>query len=130
GEGNSGRRPHRRPREPLVHVWMGRSIGGRRAALCAQRRSYRSHSSFGNSRQSDLRRAEAESADGVCEHFHLFGISQRRRRAASLAMRFRYGIVALICGAVTINYLDRALLGVALPSLQQEFGLQATLAGV
>jgi hypothetical protein len=44
--------------------------------------------------------------------------------------RVRYGIVALICGAVTINYLDRALLGVALPGLQQEFGLQATLAGL
>ncbi len=29
-----------------------------------------------------------------------------------------------------INYLDRALLGVALPGLQQEFGLQATLSGV
>jgi ACS family D-galactonate transporter-like MFS transporter len=42
----------------------------------------------------------------------------------------RYGIVALICGAVTINYLDRALLGVALPGLQKEFGLDATLAGV
>jgi MFS transporter, ACS family, D-galactonate transporter len=45
-------------------------------------------------------------------------------------MRLRYGMVALICGAVAINYLDRALLGVALPSLQQEFGLQATSAGL
>ena len=45
-------------------------------------------------------------------------------------MRIRYGMVALICGAVAINYLDRALLGVALPSLQQEFGLQATSAGL
>jgi len=45
-------------------------------------------------------------------------------------MRVRYGMVALICGAVAINYLDRALLGVALPSLQQEFGLQATAAGL
>ena len=42
----------------------------------------------------------------------------------------RYGIVALICGAVAINYLDRALLGVALPDLQREFGLQATLSGL
>lgn len=46
------------------------------------------------------------------------------------AWRARYGIVALICGAVTINYLDRALLGVALPTLQHEFGLQATLSGL
>lgn len=44
--------------------------------------------------------------------------------------RVRYGIVALICGAVMINYLDRALLGVALPGLQQEFGMRATLAGL
>src|SRR5690349_1824527 len=44
--------------------------------------------------------------------------------------RVRYGIVALICGAVMINYLDRALLGVALPGLQKEFGMQATLAGL
>jgi ACS family D-galactonate transporter-like MFS transporter len=44
--------------------------------------------------------------------------------------RVRYGVVALICGAVTINYLDRALLGVALPGLREEFGLQATLAGL
>src|ERR1044071_4311234 len=46
------------------------------------------------------------------------------------AWRVRYGVVALICGAVTINYLDRALLGVALPTLQHEFGLQATLSGL
>jgi MFS transporter, ACS family, D-galactonate transporter len=44
--------------------------------------------------------------------------------------RARYAIVGLICGAVTINYLDRALLGVALPGMQQEFGLQATLSGL
>jgi ACS family D-galactonate transporter-like MFS transporter len=44
--------------------------------------------------------------------------------------RARYGIVALICGAVAINYLDRALLGVALPGMQQEFGLHATLSGL
>lgn len=42
----------------------------------------------------------------------------------------RYGMVALICGAVTVNYLDRALLGVALPSLQREFDLQATASGL
>ena len=45
-------------------------------------------------------------------------------------MRVRYGIVALICGAVMINYLDRALLGVALPGLQRELAMQATLAGL
>ena len=38
--------------------------------------------------------------------------------------------MALICGAVMINYLDRALLGVALPGLQREFAMQATLAGL
>src|SRR3569833_1036019 len=49
---------------------------------------------------------------------------------ARTGSRVRYGIVALICGAVMINYLDRALLGVALPGMQKEFGLQATLAGL
>jgi ACS family D-galactonate transporter-like MFS transporter len=49
---------------------------------------------------------------------------------ARTGLRARYGIVALICGAVTINYLDRALLGVALPGMQQEFGMQATLSGL
>jgi ACS family D-galactonate transporter-like MFS transporter len=44
------------------------------------------------------------------------------------AMRHR--IVALICGAVMVNYLDRALLGVALPSVQHEFGLTATASGL
>ncbi len=42
----------------------------------------------------------------------------------------RYRIVGLICGAVMINYLDRALLGVALPSLQKEFALSATASGL
>ena len=49
---------------------------------------------------------------------------------AESAARLRYGIVALICGAVMINYLDRALLGVALPGLQREFSMQATLSGL
>jgi ACS family D-galactonate transporter-like MFS transporter len=49
---------------------------------------------------------------------------------AESTSRLRYGIVALICGAVMVNYLDRALLGVALPSLQQEFSMQATLSGL
>lgn len=39
-------------------------------------------------------------------------------------------MVALICGAVMVNYLDRALLGVALPSLQHEFELSATASGL
>jgi len=42
----------------------------------------------------------------------------------------RYGIVALICGCVTFNYLDRALLGIALPDLQREFSLHAAWSGL
>ncbi len=42
----------------------------------------------------------------------------------------RYGILALLCGCVTINYLDRALLGVCLPSLERDLELSPVVAGV
>ena len=42
----------------------------------------------------------------------------------------RYGILALLCGCVTINYLDRALLGVCLPALESDLALSPTAAGV
>jgi ACS family D-galactonate transporter-like MFS transporter len=42
----------------------------------------------------------------------------------------RYGILALLCGGVTLNYLDRALLGVSLPSLEHEFTMSPAAAGV
>ena len=42
----------------------------------------------------------------------------------------RYGILALLCGCVAINYLDRALLGVSLPQLEQDLALSPTAAGV
>jgi len=42
----------------------------------------------------------------------------------------RYGILALLCGAVAINYLDRALLGVSLPRLEQDLALSPAAAGV
>ena len=45
-------------------------------------------------------------------------------------MPVRYGILALLCGCVTINYLDRALLGVSLPSLHRELGLTPAEAGL
>lgn len=43
--------------------------------------------------------------------------------------RSRFGVLALICGCVTINYLDRALLGIAAPALQDELGLDAATLG-
>src|SRR6185437_15777483 len=45
-------------------------------------------------------------------------------------MARRYGILALLCGCVAINYLDRALLGVSLPKLEQDLALSPTAAGV
>jgi MFS transporter, ACS family, D-galactonate transporter len=42
----------------------------------------------------------------------------------------RYGILALLCGCVAINYLDRALLGVSLPRLEQDLALSPAAAGV
>jgi len=49
---------------------------------------------------------------------------------ASRPLPVRYGILALLCGAVTINYLDRALIGVSLPSLERELALGPAAAGV
>ena len=42
----------------------------------------------------------------------------------------RYGILALLCGCVAINYLDRALLGVSLPRLEEDLQLSPAAAGV
>ena len=50
--------------------------------------------------------------------------------AVRRSLPVRYGILALLCGCVTINYLDRALLGVSLPSLERELGLVPAVAGV
>jgi MFS transporter, ACS family, D-galactonate transporter len=45
-------------------------------------------------------------------------------------MARRYGILALLCGCVAINYLDRALLGVSLPKLEEDLALSPAAAGV
>lgn len=37
--------------------------------------------------------------------------------------RTRYVVLALISGCVTINYLDRALLGISIPTIRQQFDL-------
>jgi ACS family D-galactonate transporter-like MFS transporter len=42
----------------------------------------------------------------------------------------RFGILALISSAVAINYLDRAVLGIAAPLIQQQFALSPALMGV
>ena len=45
-------------------------------------------------------------------------------------MSARVRILALISLAVAINYLDRAVLGIAAPSIQQQFGLNPAVRGV
>ena len=37
--------------------------------------------------------------------------------------RVRFGVLALISLAVAVNYLDRAIIGIASPSIAQEFTL-------
>ncbi|MDE2251846.1 MAG: MFS transporter [Gammaproteobacteria bacterium] len=44
--------------------------------------------------------------------------------------RVRFGILALISGCVTINYLDRALLGVSMPAITSELALRPAAAGI
>ncbi len=49
--------------------------------------------------------------------------------AANTPTRARVGVLALISGAVAINYLDRALLGIAAPTLQDELALSPAALG-
>ena len=44
--------------------------------------------------------------------------------------RVRFGMLALISGAVAINYLDRAIIGVAAPFISHEFGFSAAVMGL
>ena len=50
--------------------------------------------------------------------------------AAPAALPVRYGILAMLCGCVALNYLDRALLGVSMPTLEHDLGLTPAAAGV
>lgn len=50
--------------------------------------------------------------------------------AVGRSLPVRYGILALLCGCVALNYLDRALLGVSLPRLERDLGLSPAAAGV
>ncbi len=50
--------------------------------------------------------------------------------AAAPRTRVRVTMLALLSVAVLINYLDRAVLGIAAPSIRQDFGLDAALMGV
>jgi MFS transporter, ACS family, D-galactonate transporter len=49
---------------------------------------------------------------------------------ATRASKVRFGILALISAGTFINYLDRAVLGVAAPALTRELGLSAAVMGV
>ena len=42
----------------------------------------------------------------------------------------RFGILALISGAVAVNYLDRAIIGIAAPFISKEFALSAGVMGI
>ena len=44
--------------------------------------------------------------------------------------RARFGVLALISACVTINYLDRALLGIAAPTMQSELALSPAVMGL
>jgi MFS transporter, ACS family, D-galactonate transporter len=50
--------------------------------------------------------------------------------SATRASKIRFGILALISVGTVINYLDRAVLGVAAPALTQELGLSAAVMGI
>jgi ACS family D-galactonate transporter-like MFS transporter len=52
------------------------------------------------------------------------------RRPPAGASRVRWGIVLLAFGGMTINYLDRANLGVALPFIADEIHLSMTQQGM
>ncbi len=56
--------------------------------------------------------------------------AEKIEKAATKASRVRFGILALISVGTVINYLDRAVLGVAAPALTKELGLSAAVMGV
>lgn len=53
-----------------------------------------------------------------------------RAFSAARPTRVRYVVLTLMSIAVLINYLDRAVLGIAAPSIQKEFGLDPALMGL
>ena len=56
--------------------------------------------------------------------------AEKLEKSATKASRVRFGILALISVGTVINYLDRAVLGVAAPALTKELGLSAAVMGV
>jgi MFS transporter, ACS family, D-galactonate transporter len=56
--------------------------------------------------------------------------AEKIEKSATKASRVRFGILALIAVGTVINYLDRAVLGVAAPALTKELGLSAAVMGV
>jgi ACS family D-galactonate transporter-like MFS transporter len=53
-----------------------------------------------------------------------------RTKESAKASKVRFGILALISVGTLINYLDRAVLGVAAPALTKELGLSAAVMGL
>jgi len=56
--------------------------------------------------------------------------AEKIEKSVTKASRVRFGILALISVGTVINYLDRAVLGVAAPALTKELGLSAAVMGV
>jgi ACS family D-galactonate transporter-like MFS transporter len=56
--------------------------------------------------------------------------AENKTDPAQKRSRARFGILALVSIATMINYLDRAVLGVAAPTLSHELGLNAAVMGV
>ena len=50
--------------------------------------------------------------------------------SAPMRSHARWGILALISLAVTINYLDRAVLGIAAPGIQRQYAISPSLMGI
>lgn len=55
--------------------------------------------------------------------------SSSSERTTDRPTRARLGVLALISGCVTVNYLDRALIGIAAPSIQTQLGLSPAMMG-
>ncbi len=57
-------------------------------------------------------------------------MTQTQVTDSSFKTRARLGVLVLITGATMINYLDRAVMGVAAPALTAELGLSAAVMGI
>ena len=85
--GHDRRYAHRCRRQRLVLYGLGRSVGGRRALLCPERRPDREDPFAGGLRQSLLRREEEGSAVHVRQHVGLCAVCERARGDGAVVRR-------------------------------------------